>query len=275
MTIAFVLSGGASLGAGQAGMLEPLYLRGVEPDLLVGTSVGAVNAAFVASRPQDARTARELQKVWRGITRGQIFPANPLVAGLGLLGVRDHSVSAEPLRKLLQSHIEIERLEDAAVALHVVASDLVSGDEVLLSEGPAVDAVLASAAIPGVFPSVSWHDRSLVDGGVFNNTPISHAVELGADRIIVLPVIASRMDAAPRGALGAGLAALSRTIAWRLTQDVKRYSEHADITVLPTPNHGGIMPTDFTHADALISDGFAQSHSALAQIRPLALAHAA
>src|SRR6516225_4378253 len=104
MIVAFVLSGGASLGAGQAGMLEALYLRGIEPDLLVGTSVGAVNAAFIASRPQDARTARDLQKIWCGLTRGQIFPASPLAAGLGLLGVRDHSVSAGPFRKLLQSH---------------------------------------------------------------------------------------------------------------------------------------------------------------------------
>jgi NTE family protein len=277
MTVAFVLSGGASLGAGQAGMLEALYQQGVEPDLLVGTSVGAVNAAFIASRPQSARTARELQQIWRGLTRGQIFPASPLAAGLGLLGMRDHSVPVGPFRALLHRHIEIALLEDSAIPLHVVAADVLTGEEVLLSEGPAIDAILASAAIPGVFPSVSWGSRSLVDGGIVNNTPISHAVELGADRIIVLPVITGhRLGRAPRGAIGAGLAAVSRAIAWRFAQDVERYSDSAELTILRTPDAEDIMPTDFSRADELIADGFSLARSALTRFaQPLTLAHAA
>src|SRR5690242_55067 len=90
--VAFVLSGGASLGAVQVGMLEALYERGIAPQLVVGTSVGAVNGAFIASRPQTVQTARELAAIWRGLRRGQIFPLNPLAGFLGFMGSRDHLV---------------------------------------------------------------------------------------------------------------------------------------------------------------------------------------
>ena len=164
---AFVFSGGASLGACQAGMLEALFERRIRPDLLVGTSVGAINAAFVASRPPSVQTARELQRIWRGLRRGQVFPANPVTASLGLLGLRDHSVSAASLRRVLMRHLGVDRLEQADVPLHVVTTDFISDEEVLLTTGPALDAILASAAIPGSVPSDplgvtgpgGWRDR--------------------------------------------------------------------------------------------------------------------
>ncbi|HTQ69087.1 MAG TPA: patatin-like phospholipase family protein [Solirubrobacteraceae bacterium] len=264
MTTAFVLSGGASLGACQVGMLEALYERDIRPDLLVGTSVGAINAAFIASRPPTVRTARKLQGVWRGLSRGQIFPANPLTAGLGLLGVRDHSVPVGSLRKLLSAHVEVQRLEDASVALHVVAADALSGEEVLLSNGPAIDAILASAAIPGVYPPVPWAGQMLMDGGILNNTPISHAVALGAERIIVLPAIGSqRLVRVPRGAIAAGVIALSRGINQRFANDLVHYADAAELVVLPSPD-GGILPADFGHAEELIAEGLERARAMLA-----------
>src|SRR4051794_27146199 len=164
MPVAFVLSGGASLGASQAGMLEALYERGIRPDIVVGTSVGAINAAFIASRPPTVQTARDLQQIWRALNRGHVFPANPVTAGLGLLGLRDHTVSAGSLRRLIHRHLQVERLEDAAVDLHVVPVDVLPGEELFLSSGAAVDAVLGSASIPGVFPPVPWETRLLMDG---------------------------------------------------------------------------------------------------------------
>jgi NTE family protein len=152
--VGFVLSGGASRGAAQAGMLQALHERKIRPDLVVGTSVGAINAASIASRPPTARTAHELQRIWRGLSRAQVFPANPLTATLGFLGLRNHSVSAGSLRRLVSRHVDIARLEDAEVALHVVATDVMTGGDVLLSTGSAVDAVLASASIPGIFPPI-------------------------------------------------------------------------------------------------------------------------
>ena len=93
-TTAFVLAGGASLGAIQVGMLEALYERGITPDLIVGTSAGAINGAFIATRPQTVQTAQELGQVWRSLRRGHTFPANPLTVALGFLVARDHLVPA-------------------------------------------------------------------------------------------------------------------------------------------------------------------------------------
>jgi NTE family protein len=268
MRVAFVLSGGASLGAPQAGMLQALYEHGIRPDLLVGTSAGAINAAFIASRPPTPSTAAALQRLWRDLRRAHVFPANPLTAGSGMLGLRDHSVSAGSLRRLLLRHLELDRLEDAPVELHVEAADALSGEEILLSSGPAIDAVLASAAIPGVFPAVQWEAQRLIDGGIVNNTPISHAVALGADRILVLQAIGiGPLGRAPRGVWASGLIAMSRAITRRLTEDVARYADSVELTVIPAPRIDGIMPIDFGHADELITAGRRSARRMLAQPR--------
>ena len=265
---AFVFSGGASLGACQAGMLEALFERREQPDLLVGTSVGAINAAFVASRPPSVQTARELQRIWRGLRRGHVFPANPVTASLGLLGLRDHSVSAASLRRVLMRHLGVDRLEQADVPLHVVATDVMSGEEMLLSTGPALDAILASAAIPGVFPPVPWGPQFLMDGAIVNNTPISQAVALGADRIIVLPALsAASLRRAPRGVLAAGVAAVSRALTYRLVEDLARYRHDVELVVLPAPEVDGIMPTDFGHAEELVSEGLRRGREVLRRDR--------
>src|SRR5512142_611942 len=148
--VAFVLSGGASLGAIQVGMLRALYERNIKPDVIVGTSAGAMNGAFIASRAQTVATAAALATVWRGLRRGQVFPVNPLTGLLGFLGARDHLVPASGLSRLIARNVERARLEDLPIPLHVVAVDVLSGEELRLSHGPLVDAVLASAAIPGV-----------------------------------------------------------------------------------------------------------------------------
>jgi NTE family protein len=151
---AFVLSGGASLGAIQVGLLHALYERGIAPDFIVGPSAGAVNGAFIASRLQTVATAEALGGIWRDLRRGQIFPLNPVTGLLGFLGARDYAVPESALRRLIARHMEFERLEDMPIALHIVAVDVVNGEELRLSSGPAIDAVLASAAIPAILAPV-------------------------------------------------------------------------------------------------------------------------
>src|SRR4051812_26672797 len=168
---AFVLSGGASLGAVQAGMLRALYERGITPDMLVGTSAGALNATFVASRPQTVTTANRLARAWCDIRREDVFPVELATLIGGVSSRRDHLVPDRGLRRVIGRHLDFDSLEHAPIPVHVVAFDLVGGTEVLLSSGPALEAVLATAAIPGVFPPVPWGDAHLVDGGVVNNTP--------------------------------------------------------------------------------------------------------
>jgi NTE family protein len=272
---AFVLSGGASLGAAQAGMLRALYEQGVTADLLVGTSAGALNAGFIASRPQNESTARELARVWRDLQRDDVFPVRMRALVGGLCRKRDHLVSDHGLRRLVGRHLEFEDLADAATPLHVVAYDVISGREVLLSGGPAVDAITASASIPGVFPPVVIDDRLLIDGGVANNTPISHAVALGAERVYVLPTQTGprRLDGPPAGAIDAAIHALALLVDARFAADLARYAGEVELIVLPAPNSSRVQPTDFAHASRLMAEALAASRELLFE-RP-ALASAA
>jgi NTE family protein len=261
---AFVLSGGASLGAIQVGMLEALYARGITADFIVGTSAGALNGAFIATRPQTVETARELGDVWRSLRRGQIFPVNPLTGVLGVLGSRDHLVPASGLRRLMQEHATVELLEETAFPLHVIATDVLKGEEVRLSSGSLVDAIMASAAIPGVFPPVEWDGRQLIDGGVSNNVPLSHALELGARRIYVLPSGAPcELKEPPRGALSMLLYATSLLIGHRLQADLAQVSPAVEVFVLPPPCPLEVQPTDFSRADELIKRARRDSHNYL------------
>jgi NTE family protein len=252
--VAFVLAGGASLGAIQVGMLRALYERGIAPDVIVGTSAGALNGAFIASRPQTVATADALAQIWRDLRRGQVFPLNPLTGLLGFLGARDHLVPDSGLRRLIARHVQCEQLEELAVPLHVVAVDAITGEELRLSHGSLLDAVLASAAIPAVLPPVPWKDRTLMDGGVANNTPISHAVELGARRIYVLPTgYACALEEPPGGALAVALHAISLLTQRRLIEDIERHRSDTRLIVLPPPCPLRIQPIDFGHADELIA----------------------
>jgi NTE family protein len=251
--VAFVLSGGASLGAIQVGMLRALYERDIVPDLIVATSAGAINGAYVASRPQRVETADQLAAIWRQVRRSQVFPLNPLTGLLGFLGTRAHLVPDSGLRRLVAEHLEGERLEELAIPLHVVAVDVVTGEELLLSTGPAVEAVMASAAIPAVLPAVPWGDRDLIDGGVANNTPISHAIRLGAREIYVLPTgHACELERAPTSALGMALHALSLLTHSRLVADIELHRDDANLIVLPPPCPLSVTPIDFAHASELI-----------------------
>src|SRR4051794_5879559 len=236
MSVAFVLSGGASLGAVQVGMLRALADEGIRPDLLVGTSVGAVNGAFLAGRDFTRSSVDELADVWLGLRRGQVFPLEPVSGLLGFLGARKNLVPDRALRRLIGPPPAGDRLEQLPTPLHVIACDVLTGTEVRLSEGPLVDAVLASAAIPGVLPPVDWNGRLLIDGGVMNNTPITHALEIGADEIYVLPAGAPcALTKPPRGALGMVVQATSLMVANRFADEAMMYAGRQGLTILPPP----------------------------------------
>jgi NTE family protein len=262
---AFVLSGGASLAAAQVGMLQALYEHGIQPDFLVGTSAGALNAAFVASRPQTSTTARKLGRIWRGLEREDVFPVSLAALVGGVCGKRDHLVPDRGLRQLVRRHLELDDLADAPIPVFVVAFDLAEGREVLLGEGPAVDAIAASASIPGVFPPVQIGDRQLIDGGVVNNTPVSHAVSLGAERIYVLPVQypCAPLEVPVKSALDAAIHALGLLIGSRLESDIARYSRDVELVVMPAPNTARVQPTSFEQAAALMTEALAASRGLL------------
>jgi NTE family protein len=266
MTTAFVLTGGASLGSIQVGMLEALYEFGVKPGLIVGTSAGALNAAFIADRPQTIATAQELGDVWRGLGRNQVFPVSPLTGALGFLGLRSNLVPDSGLRKLVRDHLISEELERTRIPLHVIATDVLTGEDVRLSRGPLIDAVMASAAIPGVLPSVSWDGRELIDGGVSNNAPIKHAFALGADEVYVLPTAGPcELEEPPRGALAMLVYATGVLVRQSLAHDLAGLADPSRVIVLPPPCPIRVQPSDFSRAECLIEEGYLEAMRFLAK----------
>lgn len=252
---AFVLAGGGSLGAVQVGMLRALVEAGVAAHLVVGTSAGAINGAFFAARP-DREGVDELAAVWGRIRRKDVFPIAPFRGLRALLGRSASLVPPGGLRKLLEEHLPRRRLEEATLRLGVVATDLGSGREVVLCRGPAVRAVLASAAIPSVFPPVEWEGRLLVDGAVASNTPIRTAAELGARRIIVLPTgFTCRPRRLPRGGLGVALHALNLILARQLLADVQLLGRGHEIRIVPPVCPLAPLPHDFSATGSLIEGG--------------------
>jgi NTE family protein len=253
VTTAFVLSGGGSLGAVQVGMLTALAEHDFRPDLVVGTSAGALNAAYVAANGFNAGVLADLATIWHGLRRSDVFPFDPLRQGLAMTGRRRSLCSRRPLQRLIESNLAIIELAQTRIPLHIVATDVMGGEEVLLSTGDIVSAVLASAAIPAVFTPVEREDRVLMDGGVANNTAVSHAIDLGADHVVVLPAgFSCALGAPPPNPLAAATHALTLLIEQRLIVDVAHLAAHADIVVLPPLCPLSVSPIDFRFGAALI-----------------------
>jgi NTE family protein len=253
MTTAFVLSGGGSLGAVQVGMLQALAERDLRPDLLVGTSAGAVNAAYIAGYGMDRSALDRLADIWRGLRRNDVFPLEPLRHLLALAGSRPSLCANRNLRRLIEAHLPYRNLEDAAIPVHIVTTNLLSGLEVLLSTGDAVSAVIASASIPGVLPAVEREGLTLVDGGVANNAALSQAVALGADEIYVLPAgFACALQQPPTSAVATAVQALTLLIEQRLVMDVAHFAGRARIRVIPPLCPLSVSAADFSRAGELI-----------------------
>ncbi len=249
---AFVFAGGGSLGAVEVGMLRALVHAGVAPDFVVGSSVGAINAVYFATRLTPDGVDR-LERIWRTVRRQEVFPVSTLGAVVGMITRRGYLITQAPLRKLLQHHLPQVRLEDLPLPCNVVATDLLAGTEVRLTAGPAVEALLASTAIPGVFQPVCNAGRHLVDGGVTSNTPIVTAVELGANRVIVLPTgIACALTTPPRGMIAVALQALTFLIARQLVSDVERLRDRTEIVVVPPLCPLDVSSYDFSRGGELI-----------------------
>lgn len=252
-TTAFVLSGGGSLGAVQVGMLQALAARRIQPDLLIGTSAGALNAAFVAGGGTSPNALNELGALWGGMRRRDVFPLQPGRLSAAAVGRARSLCSPQPLRRLVDAHTTYDRVEDASIPLHLVATDATSGTEVLLSRGDIVDAVAASAALPAVFPAVHIGGADLFDGGIANNAAISQAIELGADTIYVLPTgYACALRHAPVSAVASALHALTLLIEQRLILDVARFAPVADIRVIPPLCPLNVTSVDFRYGTVLI-----------------------
>ncbi|MGQ0826702.1 MAG: patatin-like phospholipase family protein [Actinomycetota bacterium] len=262
---AFVLSGGGSRGALQAGALEVLLAAGIVPELLVGTSVGALNAAHLAAEPTPARAAL-LVDLWRTIRPRSLFPSGSrLVQLANLVRGADHVGSSTPLRHLIEDALPYRQIEDAAMPLVVVATDLRTGTERHLSRGSVVDAVLASAAIPGVYAPVPWGDDLLVDGGVLANLPIHAAIAAGGTDLWLLDTTQPCTNPRPtRNAIDIALQSLALSSAARTRAELARKPPSVTLHHVPLACARHHRLTDLRASTKLLAEGAAATRRFLA-----------
>jgi NTE family protein len=253
---AIVLGGGGNLGATQVGMLRALLERGVAPTMLVGCSVGALNAAGLAADPTMAGVER-LEEIWRNLD-GEAIVAPGRLSALWLMTRKYRALQAnDGLRRLLESSLPFRLFEEARIPLHVVATSMRSGGERWFSRGPVVEPILASAALPAVFPPVEINGELLIDGAVVNNVPISKALELGATRIYVLHVgNFERPRRAPKRPLDALLQSFSIARNFRFQQETERPPAGVEMVVLPGVDPGTVKYNDFGRSRELIERAY-------------------
>jgi NTE family protein len=229
---ALVLAGGGSFGAIQVGMMHSLAARGIEADMVVGSSVGAMNGAYYAGDPT-LKGVLQLETIWRGLQRRDVFPIT-LHTLLAFLWRRDFLIPHDGLQKLIDDHLPYRDLQDAKLPVHIVTTDLVTGDSVVLSEGSAAQAIVASTAIPGAFAPVRYKDQYLADGAIASNTPIRVAIEKGARRLIILPTgYACATNNPPTGAVANVLHALTLLIARQLVSELEGIEPGIEYVVVP------------------------------------------
>ena len=252
-----MLGGGGNLGATQVGMLRALLERGVEPNLLVGCSVGALNAAGLAADPTLAGVER-LEEVWRNLN-GEAIVASGRLSALWLLTRKYRSLQPnDGLRQLIERSLPFRLFEEARIPLHVVATSLRTGGERWFNRGPVVEPILASAALPAVFPPVEINGEMLIDGAVVNNVPISKAVELGAKRIYVLHVgNFERPRRAPKRPLDALLQSFSIARNFRFHHETETHANgSAELVVVPGVDPGTVKYNDFGRSRELIDKAY-------------------
>jgi NTE family protein len=237
-------------------MLRAISRTGLVPDVVVGTSVGAVNGAFFASDPTP-RGVERLAAIWHGVQRRHIYPAPAMTWIPTLLGRRAHLCDAAGLRALLSRSLGDLEFSDMPVSCAVVAADFSTSEEVVLQTGRVADAVLASAAVPVVFPAVSLNGRLLVDGALSRNTPIGTALALGATRLVVLPTgFACGVRGIPRSAVATALHHISVLLARQLAAEALAAQQaRPDVTlhIAPPLCPMPVSSYDFSSAGALIA----------------------
>ncbi len=255
---AFVLTGGGSHGAVQVGMLYALLEGGVQPDLVIGSSVGAINGAFMAGHAS-VDGVEELARVWESIKRPEIFPISVRRMVAGALGWRNHLFDPLGLRTLiLRSDLGFDRLEDAPLSLHVTATDVEAGVPVVLSRGDAVDALMASAAMPGAFPPVEMDGRLFIDGSVTADAPVEQAEALGATSIYLLST-STQDDTSPRGAMDMVNRAISLARRQSESSACAEVASRVPLHVVPSPTRSGHSIFDFGRTTELMDSAYLQT----------------
>jgi NTE family protein len=272
VTTAFVLGGGGVLGAVEVGMLRALLERGIAPDLVLGTSIGALNGALVASQPELAVVER-LTGLWRSASsaREAGYGDRPLRTVRRAVSTRTHLWSAEPLRRRLAAELGEVTFEELPVSFQVCAASIERAAEHWFTTGRVVDAVVASAAVPGLLPPARVGGEHYLDGGIVNSVPLGRAVGLGATRVFVLQV--GRLDRPlqpPRRPWEVARVSFEIARRHRFVRELAELPEGVECHVLPargtsTKDDTLLGSRDFSGVEARIEATYAASRDYLVE----------
>jgi NTE family protein len=256
--VAFVLSGGGPLGALQVGALKALYEHNVTPQLLVGTSVGAINATFLAFNPGPEGPS-EMERLWLSMTEADLYPAGRFRPPWARFLARgDRIFENTGLRRMIERRIGNPRFEDARVPLGIVATELDTGAERVFTSGPVVEPLIASTAMPSIYPPVTIDGVRYIDGGVANNVPIAPAIALGAKTIYVMNSTSHSHQRRPLNRpLDYLLHAFSLARSQRMALEQTFLADKVKLVMVPTPALDYYVPfSSMQHTKKLVDSGY-------------------
>jgi NTE family protein len=260
--VAFVLSGGGNQGVAQVGQLRALIEAGIRPDVLIGCSAGALNGAAVAYAPNLTGVAR-LANVWCELTGNEVFPGSKLSRAWNVVRRGTHLFTNDGLQQIIRLASPARSFADLTVPLRVIAADLDSGEEVVFARGPLEPALLASAALPGVFPIVVHGGRRLVDGGIIDSVPLWHAFCGPVDRIYVLNVSHGTGMREFRSPLDVVMASFAHSRNLRYDIEKRFLPPGVEILEMPRPDDERDL-FDFSGGEAIIDEAYEMGRDFLA-----------
>ena len=265
--VGFVLGGGGSLGASQVGMLRALAEHRVVPDLVVGSSVDALNGAVVALNPVGA--ASRLSQAWTRMTRDMVFPGGPLAQARTLRRTRTHLFPSSGLATVIAGFLGAgTSFTDLALPFGAVTTDIPTARPYVITSGPLLPALLASAAIPAIYPPVDHDGRRLYDGGVVANVPMRQALALGARSLVVLDcTFPGHLPPSPETAANAVFYTVFVTMRTQAVLKAPIAAAEVPVVYLPGPSVRRISPLDFTHTEALADEAYSAARLFLEKVR--------
>lgn len=256
----------------QVGSLKAIFEKDIAPDIVVGTSVGSLNAAYLAFDPT-LEGVRAMERHWRNFTEDDLFPGGRFRAAWARMFVRGNKMFENTgLRRVIEEELGADtQIEDAEVPLAIITTDLETGAERVLTSGPLAPALLASAAMPGVYPPVEIDGRLYTDGGVSNNVPIAPAVGLGATTLYVLNSTSHTNQRRPLvRPMDYFFHGFTLARAQRLTLDMRLYAEKVNLVMIPAPPLDFFVPfASMEHTGKLIDLAYEHTRRFLAGDLPL------
>lgn len=264
--VGFVLGGGASLGAMQAGMLRALAESGFKPDLVVGTSVGSVNGAMLARYGDDA--TERLGLIWAGMTRDRVFPGGMFSMVRTLRESRTHLFPNTGLATVIAEHLGAGvDFSDLTLPLGVVATAVDTAEALLIREGPLLPALLGSRAVPGIYPPVDLAGRLVYDGGLVANVPMRQAIAMGARSLVVLDcAFPSRIPSPPRTMPEVLMYTAMISMRNQAVLEAPIIAAQVPVIYLPGPAPIRVNPLDFHQTDELTAEAYESARSYLSSL---------